>query len=245
MINDKMREALDALDNMALHCNSATGGARDRYQRDYRTIKAALTKQPESEPVFEIQHGPINDNDGHPKWASIESLGGWDEFNFAPGTKLYAGPPPAQQPESESAVHVHWVPMPKTADQAELMAKAGMRWLEENAPHRLTQASPQVPEGYEIIKHLSGNWYFRHADSRHASANYWSTREQATTRAWEHFYRQIRRAQEKALELCVAVENEDDLPPIKYALRAGRLVNEVKELLAAAPSIAVKENESE
>lgn len=36
----------------------------------------------------------------------------------------------------------------------------------------------------------------------------------------------------KALELCAAVENKDDLPAIKYGLRCGRLVNEVKAMLA-------------
>ena len=40
----------------------------------------------------------------------------------------------------------------------------------------------------------------------------------------------------KVLELCLAVENEDDLPPVKYALKCGRLINEVKDMLAAAPT---------
>lgn len=40
----------------------------------------------------------------------------------------------------------------------------------------------------------------------------------------------------KVLELCSAVENDDDLPPVKYALKCGRLINEVKDMLTAAPS---------
>lgn len=43
---------------------------------------------------------------------------------------------------------------------------------------------------------------------------------------------------EKVLELCSAVENDDDLPPVKYALKCGRLINEVKDMLTAAPSPA-------
>ena len=39
----------------------------------------------------------------------------------------------------------------------------------------------------------------------------------------------------KVLEFCSAVENADDLPLNKCALRCGRLVNEVKDMLAAAP----------
>lgn len=35
---------------------------------------------------------------------------------------------------------------------------------------------------------------------------------------------------EKAIALCDAVENKDDLPLTKYALRAARLVNEVRHL---------------
>jgi hypothetical protein len=40
----------------------------------------------------------------------------------------------------------------------------------------------------------------------------------------------------KVLELCSAVENDEDLPPVKYALKCGRLINEVKDMLTAAPS---------
>lgn len=40
----------------------------------------------------------------------------------------------------------------------------------------------------------------------------------------------------KVLELCSAVENDEDLPPVKYALKCGRLINEVKDILTAAPS---------
>ena len=40
----------------------------------------------------------------------------------------------------------------------------------------------------------------------------------------------------KVMELCSAVENDEDLPPVKYALKCGRLINEVKDMLAAAPS---------
>lgn len=47
---------------------------------------------------------------------------------------------------------------------------------------------------------------------------------------------QARRAQatliEKAIALCDAVENKEDLPLHKYAMRAGRLVNEVRHLAA-------------
>lgn len=39
----------------------------------------------------------------------------------------------------------------------------------------------------------------------------------------------------KVLALCSAVENDDELPPLKYALKCGRLINEVKEMLTAAP----------
>ena len=35
--------------------------------------------------------------------------------------------------------------------------------------------------------------------------------------------------QELALQLCDAVENNDDLPPIKYALKCGYLVNKVRQ----------------
>lgn len=38
----------------------------------------------------------------------------------------------------------------------------------------------------------------------------------------------------KVIELCSAVENDDDLPPVKYALKCGRLINEVKDMLTAA-----------
>lgn len=48
---------------------------------------------------------------------------------------------------------------------------------------------------------------------------------------------QVRRAQatliEKAIALCDAVENKEDLPLHKYAMRAGRLVNEVRDLANA------------
>lgn len=55
--------------------------------------------------------------------------------------------PCCPEPESGSTMYVHGVPMPKTADQAELMAKAGIMWLEENAPDRLVQSStPQQSE---------------------------------------------------------------------------------------------------
>ena len=40
----------------------------------------------------------------------------------------------------------------------------------------------------------------------------------------------------KVMELCSAVENGEDLPPVKYALKCGRLINEVKDMLTAAPS---------
>lgn len=36
--------------------------------------------------------------------------------------------------------------------------------------------------------------------------------------------------------LCDAVINDDDLPPTKYALRCGRLINEVRAMLTAAPT---------
>lgn len=42
------------------------------------------------------------------------------------------------EPEPASSV-----PMPKNADQSELMVKAGMMWLEENAPERLKPASAE------------------------------------------------------------------------------------------------------
>lgn len=41
----------------------------------------------------------------------------------------------------------------------------------------------------------------------------------------------------KALELCDAIENKGDLPPMKYALRAGRLVNEVRDLANATGGV--------
>ena len=40
----------------------------------------------------------------------------------------------------------------------------------------------------------------------------------------------------KALDLCAAVENENDLPPVKYSLKCGRLINELRAMLTAAPS---------
>lgn len=40
----------------------------------------------------------------------------------------------------------------------------------------------------------------------------------------------------KVLDLCSAVENDEDLPPVKYALKCGRLINEVKDMLTAAPA---------
>ena len=40
----------------------------------------------------------------------------------------------------------------------------------------------------------------------------------------------------KALDLCAAVENENDLPPVKYALKCGRLISELRAMLTAAPS---------
>lgn len=39
----------------------------------------------------------------------------------------------------------------------------------------------------------------------------------------------------KVEDLCKAVINDDELPPIKFALRCGRLVNEVRELLSTTP----------
>ena len=38
---------------------------------------------------------------------------------------------------------------------------------------------------------------------------------------------------QKAIALCDAVENKEDLPLHKYAMRAGRLVNEVRDLANA------------
>ena len=38
----------------------------------------------------------------------------------------------------------------------------------------------------------------------------------------------------KVEALCPAVENDDELPPIKYALRCGRLINEVRTMLKTA-----------
>lgn len=39
----------------------------------------------------------------------------------------------------------------------------------------------------------------------------------------------------KVLELCSVVENADELPPIKYAVRCGELINEVNNLLDSVP----------
>ena len=40
--------------------------------------------------------------------------------------------------------------------------------------------------------------------------------------------------EEKVNQLCSAIENDLDLPPIKYGLLCGRLINEVKEMIAAS-----------
>jgi len=41
----------------------------------------------------------------------------------------------------------------------------------------------------------------------------------------------------EALGLCDAVENIDDLPPVKYALQAGRAVNKVRDAVAALSAL--------
>lgn len=40
---------------------------------------------------------------------------------------------------------------------------------------------------------------------------------------------QVDRLRELSLKLCDAVENNDDLPPIKYALKCGFLVNQTRK----------------
>jgi hypothetical protein len=37
---------------------------------------------------------------------------------------------------------------------------------------------------------------------------------------------------EKVTALCAAVENDEELPPIKYALKCSGLINEVKAILS-------------
>jgi hypothetical protein len=47
-----------------------------------------------------------------------------------------------------------FVAFPKNADQAELMMKLGMQWLEQNAPNRLRSTQPAVSEGLNRVQQL-------------------------------------------------------------------------------------------
>ncbi|HET6725917.1 MAG TPA: hypothetical protein VFH85_07930 [Gammaproteobacteria bacterium] len=49
----------------------------------------------------------------------------------------------------------------------------------------------ELPDRYRVEQHVSGNWYYVVGD--HASANYWPTRSQATSKAWAHRERQLLR----------------------------------------------------
>lgn len=61
--------------------------------------------------------------------------------------KVYAHPPAA--PEVSDSV-----PMPKTADQAQLMANAGIAWLKTNAPERLKPEVKAEPFCYASLNRL-------------------------------------------------------------------------------------------
>lgn len=110
---------------------------------------AAPAEQGEQEPAFEVQHGPLSDNDGEPEWVKIINLHEWDERNLPHGTKLFLSPQPATMPAKLALEAVRYA-------EEEGPKRPGDEYLDLVAEYIARNSQPAIPDGWSVALSETG-----------------------------------------------------------------------------------------